>query len=90
MDNVSGLESFSPAMQRQMLAFEQRLRGVEERVSDQVYDMTGFVDSLFKRRDRKDMHRSTEFSLYRGWVVDTLDPRKQGRIRFFSPYIHEP
>lgn len=90
MDNVPGLDSLPPGIQKILMQYEQRLRGVEERTADQVYDLTGFVDSLFKRRDRKDMHRTAETSMYKGWVVDTLDPRKQGRVRFFSPYLHEP
>ena len=70
--------------------FENRLRLCEEKVADQAYDTTGFMTSEFKRRDKKEMHRSTEFSVYKTWCVDTLDTRRQGRVRYFSPYLHEP
>jgi len=70
--------------------FETRLRACEERLADQVYDTTGLIDSEFKRRDRKEMHRSMEFSTYKAWVVDTLDSRRQARVRYYSPYLHEP
>lgn len=69
---------------------ENKVKAIEERFGDQFYDMTGFLDSRFKREDRIDVNSTMEYGTYRALCVDTLDDRLQGRVRFYSPYLHNP
>lgn len=69
---------------------EEMSRTTLEALSDQSYNSAALLSSEFKRRNKKEMHRSTEFSAYKGWCVDTIDSRLQGRVRYFCPYLHEP
>jgi hypothetical protein len=67
-----------------------RLRTLENRFSELGYDMTSLVQSEFKRRWKIQPQSETQFGLFTALCVDTIDPWKQNRVRFFSPLFHKP
>jgi len=67
-----------------------RLRVLENRFSELGYDMTSLVQSEFKRRWKIQPQSETQFGLFTALCVDTIDPWKQNRVRFFSPLFHKP
>jgi hypothetical protein len=71
-------------------SFDHRLSAVEDRFSDQVYEVLNVVESEFAREKKLGIRSPSEFAIYKAVVIDTVDPYKEGRVRFFSPYLHDP
>jgi hypothetical protein len=69
---------------------ENKVKIIEGRLADQYYQMEGLVASIFKRIDEIPIYKNAKNAIYTAIVVDTIDPRKQGRVRFFNPFLHEP
>lgn len=67
---------------------EMRVSQLETRFSDLGYDVRGVVQSEFKSRWKVPIHEEAINSLHTAICVDTIDPLKQGRVRFYSPLLH--
>lgn len=66
-----------------------RLKVLENRFSELGYDMTGLVQSEYKKRWKIAPQAETFFGMFTALCVDTIDPWKQNRVRYFSPLIHK-
>ena len=62
---------------------------LKEMVRNYEYQFRNSVTSEFKRRERTDIQPDDLLGLQIGLVVDTVDPLKQGRVRFYTPYLDE-
>ena len=69
---------------------ELRLQAVEQRFGNMNYDMRGVVQSELNDRMVVHQQAETQFGLYTGLCIDTLDVWKQNRVRFFCPAYHDP
>jgi hypothetical protein len=66
-----------------------RLSQVEARFSDMGYNFRSMVQSELKTNYRIAPQAETMHSLHTAVCVETIDPWKQGRVRFFSPLLHD-
>ena len=69
---------------------DSRLKALENRFYELGYDMKGLVQSEVKQSFDITPQAETQFGLFTALVVDTVDPWKQNRVRFFSPLFHNP
>ena len=67
----------------------QRLAQVENRFSDMGYDLRNIVQSEIKTSWRIPAQAETITPLHTAICIETIDPWKQGRVRFFSPLLHD-
>lgn len=65
------------------------LQAIKNRLSEFNYDMSEIAQSEYKKRWKISAQSESMFGLYTALCVDTLDPWKQNRVRFFSPLIHK-
>lgn len=72
-----------------MYDVEQRLRAIEMRFSDMGYSMTQVAQSEIKKKFKILPQAETYFGMHTAYCVDTIDPWKQNRVRFFSPLLHK-
>ena len=77
-------------MPDRLYEMDQRLRTLENRFYELGYDMTALVQSEFKKRWTIPVQAETQFGIFTALCVDTVDPWKQNRVRFFSPLFHKP
>ncbi len=69
---------------------DQRLKTVEARFKEMGYSMKRLVQSAIKKRFKVDLQSETQYGMHTALCIDTIDPWKQNRIRFFSPLYHDP
>lgn len=69
---------------------EARLRVIEERFSELGYSVKGIVQSEVKKKWKIQPQAETLFGLYTSLTIETIDPWKGNRVRFFSPILHDP
>jgi hypothetical protein len=74
----------------QIQTIDARLKTIEHRFSEMGYNMTSLVQSETKRRWKLPAQSETNFGLYTALCIDTIDPWKQNRVRFFNPLFHKP
>lgn len=67
---------------------EQRLAQVEERFSEMGYGIKGLVKSEIKTSWRTPAQQETIYGMHTAICIETIDPWKQGRVRYFSPLQH--
>lgn len=67
-----------------------RIKIMEERFYELGYDMKALVQSQIKKKWRIPAQAETQFGLYTALCIDTIDPWKQNRVRFFNPLFHNP
>lgn len=67
----------------------ERLKVLENRFSELGYDMTSLVQSEYKKKWKIMPQAETHFGMFTALCVDTIDPWKQNRVRFFSPLHHD-
>jgi len=67
-----------------------RVKVLENRFHELGYDMTSLVQSEVKKRWKIPAQSETHFGLFTALCIDTIDPWKQNRVRFFSPLFHKP
>ena len=75
-------------MPEQITNLDQRTAQLEARFADLGYDLRGIIQSEFKSKWKVPSQAETINSLHTGICIDTIDPLKQGRVRFFSPLLH--
>lgn len=68
----------------------ERLNQIEARFAEMNYNFPGLVQSEFKSNFPIAPQSTTIDSLHTVICVETIDPLKQGRVRFFSPLLHPP
>lgn len=73
-----------------LFEMESRLLEVENRFNELGYDTKQIVTTEFKNTFAIRKQREAMFALHTALVVDTIDPWKQNRVRFFSPFMHKP
>lgn len=61
-----------------------------KRLEDIEEQLPSFVQSEIKKNWTIVPQAETQFGLHLALVVDTIDPWKQNRVRFFSPLLHAP
>jgi hypothetical protein len=67
----------------------QRLNQIESRFSDMGYNFKNIIQSELKSNIKIAIQDQTINSLHTGICIETTDPLKQGRVRFFSPLLHD-
>jgi hypothetical protein len=67
---------------------EQRLAQVEERFSDMGYGIKNLVKSEIQTNWRTPAQQETIYGMHTAICIETIDPWKQGRVRYFSPLQH--
>lgn len=67
---------------------DKRLAQIEARFSDLGFDMRNLVQTEVKTNYNVPIQFEAINSLHTGICIDTIDPLKQGRVRFFSPLLH--
>jgi hypothetical protein len=72
------------------LKMEARLRVMEEKFAELGYHSQRLVETTVKRQYKIEQQPQTLWAPIIGYVVDTIDPQKLQRVRFFSPFLHEP
>ncbi len=73
-----------------MAVLDERIKVLEERFSEMGFDMRGVVTSEVKKRWKTEPQAETMFGLMTAMCVDTIDPWKQNRVRFYTPLLHNP
>lgn len=68
----------------------QRLAQVEERFADFGYNFKNIVQSEIKTSFRGPPQADSILAMHTAICIETIDPMKQGRVRFFSPLLHAP
>lgn len=74
----------------QLTSLEYRLAQVEERFSDMGYDVKSLVTSEIKTSWKVPAQQETIYGMHTAVCIETVDPWKQGRVRYFSPLQHSP
>ena len=74
----------------QVAELNERLMIIEERFAELGYDMRKMVVSETNKRWKIQPQAETQFGLFTALCIDTIDPWKQNRVRFFSPLFHTP
>lgn len=67
---------------------DQRLAQVEERFSEMGFGIKGLVKSEIKTSWRTPAQQETIYGMHTAICIETIDPWKQGRVRYFSPLQH--
>jgi hypothetical protein len=67
---------------------DQRVAQVEERFSEMGYNVKRIVTSEIKSGWKVPAQQETIYGMHTAICVETIDPWKQGRVRFFSPLEH--
>jgi hypothetical protein len=70
--------------------FDQRIKELENRFSEMGYSMKRVVQSGQKHTTKLNAQVDAEVNLTTALCVDTLDPWKKGRVRFYTPLYHNP
>jgi hypothetical protein len=71
-----------------MLKLDERLKKIEEKFSELGYNQQRLVETAFKRQYKVDQQPQTLWAPIVAYVIDTIDPLKLNRIRFYSPFLH--
>jgi hypothetical protein len=79
-----------PGIMDNIAALEERIRELESRLDDTGYGFQKVVTSEIRKKFKIQPQAETHFGLFTALCVDTIDPWKQNRVRFFSPLFHEP
>lgn len=73
-----------------MLSMETRLKAMEAKFAELGYNQQRLVETSVKRQYKVEQQPQTLWAPIVAYVVDTIDPLKLNRIRFYSPFLHEP
>ena len=73
----------------QIFSLERKVNALEERLAEQGYRVVRTVQSEIKKNWTIETQRATQFGLFLAFCVDTIDPLKLGRVRYFSPLFHK-
>lgn len=68
----------------------QRLNILEQKFGSMGYDHEQTISSEIRRKFKAPVQSNMMWGVYLALCIDTKDPWKQNRIRFYSPYMHDP
>lgn len=71
-------------------ALNARLQSMEAKLSELGYNPRMLVETAFKRQYKTEQQSQALWAPIVAYCVSTIDPLKLNRIRFFSPFLHEP
>lgn len=77
-------------MMKTMVEMDQRLRVLEERLSDLSYDSKRLIETQIKRSFKVEAQPQTLNAPIVGYCVSTIDPLKLNRVRVFHPLLAPP
>jgi hypothetical protein len=67
---------------------DHRLKSIESRLGDTGYAMKSIVQSEITKSFQILPQNTTLFGMHTAMCIDTIDPWKQNRVRYFSPLLH--
>ena len=67
---------------------DDRLKTLESRFAELGYDMTSIAQSEYKKKWKILPQSQALYGVFTALCVDTIDPLKQNKVRFYSPYFH--
>lgn len=76
-------------LSEKIFELDQKVRQFDERFAELGYDMRALVQTEIKTRWKIPAQAETMFGMHTAICIDTIDPWKQGRVRFFSPLLHD-
>ena len=68
----------------------ERIKTLESKLSNTGYSMKTIVQSEIAKSFKLLPQMETAFGMHTALCVDTIDPWKQNRVRFFNPLFHDP
>jgi hypothetical protein len=71
-------------------SLDQRVAQVEERFSEMGYNMQTMVQTTIKSSIKIPAQSEAIYGMHSAICIDTIDPWKQHRVRYFSPLQHIP
>ena len=73
-----------------VLSHDQRLKILENKSAEIGLYISDVIQSEYKKKWKLRPQAETLFGLYTALCIDTIDPWKQNRVRFFSPLLTKP
>ena len=89
VDNSRRIHS-SSSIPEQIVNLDDRVAQIEERFSELGYNMRTFVQSEIKTSWKIPAQTEVLYGMHTAICIDTIDPWKQNRVRYFSPLQHNP
>lgn len=77
-------------MLEDMMKMDDRLKVLEERFAELGFTMQTVAQTEIKRKWKDPAQAQTMHGLHTAVCIETIDPWKQGRVRYFSPHQHDP
>jgi hypothetical protein len=77
------------SFQETFMKMEERLKTMEEKFAELGYNHQRLVETTVKRQYKVEQQPQTLWAPCIGYVIETIDPHKLNRVRFFSPFLHE-
>lgn len=74
---------------RRVFDLERRANALEERIAEQGYKIVRTIQSEMKKGWNVETQSAIHHGLFLALCVDTIDPLKLGRVRYFSPLFHK-
>jgi hypothetical protein len=71
-----------------LFQIDHRLKALESRLSDTGYAMNSIVQSEVSKNFQILESDKSLFGMYTALCINTIDPWKQNRVRYFSPLLH--
>jgi hypothetical protein len=85
---LSNFQVVIKIMLEEINQLNERIKYLESRFSELGYDMTAIVQSEYKKKWKILPQSQALYGLFTALCVDTIDPLKQNKVRFYSPYFH--
>lgn len=82
--------SIGMTLPQQISNISDRLKEIEERFSDLGYDTKSLVTSEVRKKWKVEAQATSMFGVSTALCVDTADPWKQNRVRYYSPMLFRP
>ena len=89
MDN-RGIPPSTACIPDKIDSFSNRISQIEERFWEFGYSMRPMVQSEIKTSWKIPAQAETMYGMHTAICIDTIDPWKQNRVRYFSPLQHDP
>lgn len=72
------------------MSLEDKLAILEDKIHAMEKEIPTFVSSEMNKKWKILPQAQAQFGMHLALCVDTIDPWKQNRVRFFSPLLHDP
>jgi hypothetical protein len=90
MTNSAHINNGNMGVMDILSALQNKVQAIEGRFYELGYDMRRVAQSEVRKKWVVLPQSETFFGLYSCLCIDTLDPWKQNRVRFYSPFLNEP